>query len=170
MKNLFLLGLFLAFGFNAYGAIVVGSVDIQKVLVTVKEGEKVKSKLKGAYDEKQKILKVDEEKIKGMQQDYQKQSLVMSADAKQKKEMEIQKLIVEIQQASMKYQKELQDMEQTMKKPILEKIQKIVEEVSVTAKVDMTFESSTAPVIYAKDQKDLTEEVITLYDKKYPSK
>ncbi len=170
MKRLFLLGLILTFGLNAYGAILVGTVDIQKVLKTVHEGDKVRNKLKGSYEEKQKILKTEEEKIKTMQADYQKQSLVMSADAKQKKEMELQKMIVDIQQSSMKYQKELQEMEQTMTKPILEKIQKLVEEVSANAKVDMTFESSTAPVIYAKDQKDLTDEVIALYDKKYPVK
>ena len=70
----------------------------------------------------------------------------------------------------MEYQKEITEMENKAKGPILEKVKGIVDEVSKKADVDVTFEASTAPVIYAKEEKDLTQEVIDAYNKKYPKK
>lgn len=147
--------------------IVVGKVDVQKVLVTVKQGVAVKNKLKKVFDKRQEELKKGEDKIRKMQADFQKQSLVMSGDAKAKKEQELMKKMQEIREMSVKYQKEIYDEEQKLKKPILERIRDIITEVSKSAGVDLTFEASTAPIVYAKKSKDLTDEVIKMYDKKH---
>jgi len=75
-----------------------------------------------------------------------------------------------LQNKTMEFQKEIQKMEQEMKKPILEKLRPIIDEVSKSNKVAMTFELSAAPIVYAEAKKDITEEVIKAYDKKYPGK
>lgn len=148
-------------------AVLIGKVDIQKVLVSIKEGQSVRDQLKKVFDEKQKLLKGDEEKIKKLQEEYEKKALVMNADAKGKKEKEIQGKIMEIQQKQAQYQGEIQEMENNLKKPILEKLKVVVDEVSKATNVEMTFEAATAPVIYAKEEKDLTDEVIAAYNKKH---
>lgn len=148
-------------------ALLVGKVDIQNVLVSVKEGKKVRDQLKDEFEKKRKILDSEQEKIKKLQQDFSKQSLVMNDKAKVEKEKEIQQKIIELQQKSLGFQKEIQEMEGKMKAPILERIKAIVDQVSKKAGVDVTFEMSTAPVIYAKSEKDLTSVVISEYDKKY---
>lgn len=165
-KSLVLL-LTLTFGVNAFSAIVVGKVDIQKILLSINEGKAVRKKLKKVFDEKQKILKKDEARIKKMQADFQKQSLVMNAKAKAKKEREIQGQMIKLQQRSQSFQKEIQGMELKLKKPILDKVRKIITKVSSKAKVDLTFEVSTAPVLYARTEKDLTPEIIKLYNKEH---
>ena len=170
MKKSYIVSLALLFSGAVNADVLVGSVNIQKVIVTVKEGEKVIKKLKGSFEDKQKLLKKDEEKIIKMKEDLKKQSLVMNDKAKIKKESEIEDAIRNLQQQSMEYQKEIQNMEQDMKGPILDKVKTIIDEVSKTAGVDVTFEASTAPVIYAKNKKDLTDEVIKMYDSKYPAK
>jgi len=170
MKKIFALLMALAFVLPVYANILVGTVDVQRVLVTIKEGKSVRDKLKTEFDKKQKLLKKDESAIQKAQENYKKQSLVMNAQAKTNKEREIQGMIMKLQQKTMKFQKEIQSMEQKLKKPILDRIKTLIEEASKKAKVDLTFEVSTAPVIYAKSQKDLTGEVIKMYDKKYPSK
>lgn len=152
--------------FQAF-SFVVGKVDVQNVLVSVKEGKKVRDQLKDEFEKKRKILDSEQEKIKKLQQNFSKQSLVMNDKAKLEKEKEIQQKIIELQQKSLGYQKEIQEMEGKMKAPILERIKGIVDSVSKKAGVDVTFEMSTAPVIYAKSEKDLTSEVIKEYDKKY---
>ena len=170
MKKIFVSMMALMFVLPVYANILVGTVDVQKVLVTIKEGKAVRDKLKGEFDKKQKLLKKDEAAIQKAQQNYQKQSMVMNDKAKANKEREIQGMIMQLQQKTMKFQKEIQGMEQKLKKPILDRIKGLIEEASKKAKVDLTFEVSTAPVIYAKSQKDLTDEVIKMYDKKYPKK
>ena len=70
----------------------------------------------------------------------------------------------------MEYQKEIQKMEEDMKKPILEKLRPIIDEVSKANKVALTFELTSAPIIYAEAKKELTDDVIKAYDKKHPGK
>ena len=148
-------------------ALIVGKVDVQNVLISVKEGKRVRDQLKDEFEKKKKILDKEQESIKKMQQDFAKQSLVMNDKAKLEKEKSIQKKIIELQQKSLGFQKEIQAMEGKMKAPILERIKKIVDKISKKADVDVTFEMSTAPVIYAKSEKDLTNDVIKEYDKQY---
>lgn len=150
--------------------VLVGKVDIQKILVTTKEGAAVRKRLKKNFDGKQKILKKLEGKIKKMQEDYKKQSMVMNTKAKGKKELEIRDAYMEMRMKSEAFQKEIQKLEDKLKKPILSRVKEIVDSVSKNSKVDMTFEISTAPIVYAKSEKDLTAEVIKQYDKKYPLK
>lgn len=151
-------------------AALVGRVDIQKILVTVKEGVSVRGKLKETFDKKQTELKKDEDEIRKSQEDFQKQSLVMNAQAKEKKEKEIQEKIMKLQQKTMEYQQEIQNMEQKFKKPILERLQALVTEISKKEGVEFTYEVSTSPIVYAKEEKDITDAVIKLYDSKYPVK
>jgi outer membrane protein len=169
MKSLFAI-LILSICFSAQASVVVGLVDIQKIITSIKEGKGVQTKLEKAFNDKKSILKKDEEKIKKAQEDYKKQSMVLAEQARLNKEREIQESMMKLQGKTMEFQKEIQKMEQDFKKPILEKLRPIIDEVSKANAVAMTFELSAAPIVYAEAKKDLTEEVIKAYDKKYPGK
>ena len=153
---------------TAYSAVSVGKVDVQKVLITVNQGTAVRDQLKKSFDEKQKVLKDEEEKIKKLQDDYSKKASVINDKEKAKKEREIQEKIIAIQQKTAGFQKEIQDMEQKLKTPILERVKGIVDEVSKSADVDIVYEAATAPILFAKTEKDLTDEVVKAYNKKFP--
>jgi outer membrane protein len=167
MKRLLLILLFVNFffGLNAFAA-KFGRVDVQKVLVTVNQGKKVKSKLQKKFEEKQKILKKEEEAIRKLQETYKKQSLVMNDKAKVKKEREIQEKVFRLREKSMGFQNELQKEEQNLKRPILKNIRTVIDSVSKGGSFDLVFEMGTAPV-YIKDYKDITADVIKQYDAKF---
>lgn len=148
-------------------ATLVGKVDVQKILITVKQGKGVRAKLKKEFDKKQKTLKKEEGRIRKMQEDFKKQSLVMNDQAKIKKQQTIQAEILKLQKTSMGYQKEIQALEAKLKGPILKNVRGIIQTISKGAGVDMTFEVSAAPIVYAKNQVDLTDKVIKAYDKKF---
>ena len=59
-------------------------------------------------------------------------------------------------------------MEQKLKTPILERVKTIVDEVSKSADVELVYEAATAPILFAKTEKDLTNEVVSAYNKKFP--
>ena len=153
---------------SAFSAVTVGKVDVQKVLITVNQGVAVRDQLKKSFDEKQKVLKDEEEKIKKLQEDYSKKASVINDKEKAKKEREIQEKIMGIQQKTAAYQKEIQDLEQKLKTPILDRVKSVVDEVSKSADVDFVYESATAPILYARTEKDLTDEVVKAYNKKHP--
>lgn len=148
-------------------AITVGKVDVQKVITSVNEGKRIKDKLKKEFESKQKILKKEEEAIRKLQKDFQKQSLVMNDKAKQKKQQEIQEKIIKLQQKTQGFQREIQDLEAKYKKPLFDKIKVIITSISKKSGVDITIESATAPIIYAKSEKDLTNAVIEAFNKKH---
>lgn len=164
-----ILGLMLlTFSLPSFSQVLIGLVDIQKIITTIKEGKSVQKTLEKSFNDKKAILKKEEDKIKKMQEDYKKQSMVLADAARAQKEGDIQKSMMALQQQTMKFQQEIQKMEQEMKKPILEKLRPIIDEVSKANKVTMTFELSAAPIVYAENKKDITEEVIKAYDKKHP--
>lgn len=162
--------LILSLCLSAQASVLVGLVDIQKIITTIKDGKAVQGKLEKAFNEKKAVLKKEEDKIKKAQESYKKQSMVLAEQARMNKEREIQESMMKLQSKTMEFQKEIQKMEQDMKKPILEKLRPIIDEVSKANAVAMTFELSAAPIIYAEAKKDLTEEVIKAYDKKHPGK
>ncbi len=166
-----ILGLMLlTFSFSSFSAVLVGLVDIQKIITTIKEGKGVQKTLEKSFNDKKVILKKEEDKIKKAQEDFKKQSMVLAEAARTNKEREMQEMMMKLQQKTMEFQREIQKMEQDMKKPILEKLRPIIDDVSKANAVAMTFELSAAPIVYAESKKDLTEEVINAYDKKHPGK
>ena len=64
----------------------------------------------------------------------------------------------------MGFQKEIQNQENELKKPILEKVRKVIEKVSKGGTYDMVFEVTTSP-IYIKEVDDITDKVVKAYDK-----
>lgn len=168
MKSLIAVVASLLITSSAFAKVVVGKVDVQKVLITVNQGQAVRDQLKKSFDEKQKVLKDEEDKIRKMQDDYQKKASVLNDKEKGKKEREIQEKIVAIQQKTAGFQKDIQDMEQKLKTPILEKVKAIVDEVAKSADVDLVYEAATAPILFAKEEKDLTDDVIKSFNKKFP--
>lgn len=160
----------LTFSFSSFSATLVGLVDIQKIITTIKEGKNVQKSLEKSFNDKKALLKKDEDKIKKAQENYKKQSMVLAEAARMNKEREIQEMMMKLQNKTMEYQREIQKMEQDMKKPILEKLRPIIDEVSKNNKVAMTFELSAAPIVYAESKVDLTDDVIKAYDKKHPGK
>ena len=167
MSRKILISLLVMITFNVQAEVMIGVINLQKVLNSIKEGKDVNDKLKKSFDEKKSTLTKEEDKIKKAQEEYMKQSALLSADAKRKKESELQQNIIALQKKTMDYQKEISDMEAKLKKPILDKVKEIVESASEENKVDFTVEVSTSPVVYAKNKKDITDSVISAYDKKY---
>ena len=166
MKSL-IIALVMTLSAPAMAKVTVGTVDIQRILITIKEGKAVRAKLETAFKKKQKILKSSELGFKKKTEDFQKQRLVLNEKKRVEKEKALQKELYDLEQKRGKFQKEIQDMEARLKKPILEKVRAIIKTVSEKSGVEMTFEVSTAPIVYAKNQKDLSADVIKAYDKKF---
>ena len=156
--------------FNAQAAVTVGLVDVQKVLTSIKEGQSVMKTLEKSFNDKKSTLKKDEDKIKKAGEDLKKQSAVLSEQARLTKEREIQEQILKVQGKASDFQRDMQKMENDLKRPIIDRLRPIIQEVSKAAGVNMTFEQGSAPIIYAEAEKNLTEDVVKAYDKKYPVK
>ncbi len=166
MKKILVLSI-VCFSISVMAEVKVGMVNIQKIITTIKEGKSVNTTLEKSFKSKQNLVKKQEEGIKKLQADFQKQNLVLSEKAKAKKAGEIQQKIAAVRQQMMGYQKEIQKQEKELKKPILDKLKPIIDQISKDEKVAMTFEISSSPIVYAASTIDLTDKVIKAYDKKH---
>lgn len=159
----------MVFSFSSY-AVTVGMIDMQKVLFTIDEGKKVRSRLEKTFNQKKTQLKKEEDKLKKAKEDFDKQVSVLSEKARARKQQELQKMLLALENTRQKFQAEISKLEKELTAPILQKIKSVVEEASKNRKVTMSFEKSTAPILYAEKTVDLTDDVIKLHNKKHPVK
>ena len=156
--------------FSTFAVVKVGIVDMQKVIFTVKEGQKVRKKLEVTFNKKKAELKKEEGKLKKAKADFDKKVQVLSQKAQITKQQDLQKMLLALESKRQKFQKEIRDLESKLTEPIVKRIYGVIAEVSKKEKVDVAFEVSTTPVIYAASKVNLTNKVIDAHNKKHPGK
>jgi outer membrane protein len=160
----------LAMATPAKGAeLKIGVVEPQKVLENTKSGKKVKDKLEEYQKSAQKMLDMDGEELKKIQEDYVKQGSILSPEAKKDKEESLRR-------KEMEYQRKFQQLNQDFqgkKKELLEEFSKSLEQtvkgIAEKEKISIVVEKSDAGpvslVIYSSPSLDITDRVIKELDK-----
>ena len=151
-------------------ALSVGTVDMQKVLFSIKEGKRIRKQLEKSFNKKKKDLKGQENKLKKSKEEFDKKAKIFDQKTREKKQVELQKMLVALETKRQRYQKEISEMEKKLTSPVVKKIYTVVNQVAKASKMDVAFEVSTSPILYAKNKQDLTGKVIKAYDKKHPAK
>ncbi len=159
----FLAGTELSFASDALQRIAV--VDIQKALQMVGDGKKAKSQLEKEANAKNAEFQKEEAALKKMNEDFQKQSLVMNDEARGKKQAELQSRFMKLQQSFQQTQEEMANKERTLLQPIISKMRTVIAELAKKKNYSVVLAKNEAIVPYSEDKDDLTNEVITLFDK-----
>ncbi len=145
----------------------IGYVNLQKALNEVDEGKKAKAKLKKDFDKKQKKLDQAQKELQDLKASIESQGMMLSEDAKMQKAREFQQKMGELQQTYMTLQQELATAEAKATKSIFDKMGKLIEEIAKEKKYDLVLESTESAILFAKDDMDLTAELIKRYNAKY---
>jgi len=160
----------LAVAAPAWAETKVGVVEPQKVLDSTKAGKKVTDSLQDYIKARQKVIDMEEEALKKMDEDLAKQSAVLSPDAKKDKEEKLQRKVMEFRQKAQQLNQEIQ----VKKKELLEEFNKSLEQVirgiadreKLTLVVEKGESGAGALVIYSHPSLDLTDRVIKELDAK----
>ena len=174
MRRFFVYGLLLTLSFSfaatalaKQGVAVVGYVNLQRAILEVDEGKRATSKLKKTFEKKQKTLSQREAELKKLKTALEKQSTVAADPAAQKKRLDFQNKLMELQQIFVKEQQELQALEQKSLQKITEKMRKVVGRIGKSGAYDLILEVQDSRLLYAKPHLDLTNEVIRRYNAKH---
>jgi outer membrane protein len=143
----------------------VGYVDLRKVLVESKSGKSSKAELDKIIKQKQDQLKKEEQKLKDMQQAYEKDQLLMTEPQKKAKQKEFQEKAQAFQVHQGEAQQELRKRDAEFAQKAIGEISKIVAELAKEKKLMLVFERTAQP-LYAEPGPDLTAEVLKRYDAK----
>lgn len=145
-----------------YAELKIGFINSETILMAYEGTKTAEEKLKKEYAKWEQEATERQKKMKDMQDQLEKQSLLLSAE--RKKEIE-----ANLQQEAIEYQKFLQEKfgqqgdaakkNDELLKPIIEKINVILDKIAKNENYDFIFDSRGG-VVYAKKAYDLTEKVI----------
>lgn len=144
----------------------IGYVDVRKVLLESKIGKKNKAEFEKLVKDKEAALNKEEEKLKAMQEAFQKDQLMMTEDQKKAKQKAFQ-------EKAEAYQKMVRDAKQEVNKKdneyaakALTEIRAIIAELAKEMKLSLVLEASESGLLYAEEKLDLTPKVMERYDAK----
>jgi outer membrane protein len=143
----------------------IATVDMQKALQSVDSGKKAKAQLEKEFNAKKKDLQTEEASIKKMTEEFKKQSLVMSDEARGKKQAELQERIMKFQELTARSQTEIQQKERDLTQPIIGKIRGIIAETAKKRSYTVVLEKNENNVLFSLEKDDLTNDVISAFDK-----
>jgi outer membrane protein len=171
MKKLFqlALGLFiiLCLHYTAHGQSTfnVAVVDMQRLQNQSSTFQKQRAKLKAKFDTMQKKLKEEEDAIRKLEEDFNKQSMMLSLDAKEDRKKELERKKRHFKYLYEDYTQEMKDAEQDATKRVGKELEKILEKIAAEKGYILIFERRTIGLIYFANAIDITDQVTKEYDK-----
>jgi len=143
----------------------VGVVDMQKAIQSVEAGKKAKSQLEKEFNARKKDLQAEESSLKKMGEEFRKQSLALTDDARRKKQAELQERILKFQELTQRSQQEIQQKEQELTQPIVVKLRTVISDLAKQKGYTVVLEKNDNMVLYSLEKDDLTNEVVTIFNK-----
>ena len=139
------------------------SVDFQLALETVKDGTTAKAKLEKEYADKQKMIQSREDEIKKLTAEFEKKQIVMTPEKRAQEGQNIQKKMDEYRTLMQNAQTQMQKRQMDLLQPIQDKMVLVVQELAGKDGYDLVYVKNSG-VVYAKDAKDITADVIEKYN------
>jgi outer membrane protein len=147
----------------------IGVIEPQKVLDGTRNGKKIKDSLQEYVKSRQKIIDLEEEELKKIEEDLVKQSAVLSADAKKEKEETFRKRMIEYQRKVGQLNQEVQNKKKEVLEEFNKGLEQIVKGIADKEKLSLVVEKGDngagALVVYSHPSLDITDRVIKELDK-----
>lgn len=152
------------FSFNLIASeLKIGVVDFQLALESVNDGKKAKEKIEKEFKEKEKNYLSKESEVKILFENFQKQSLALSEKAKMDKQGEIQKKYMEVNQLREQIGQDYKKRMSEYSEPIIKSLNTIIKDLAKNKKLDLVYANQSG-ILYAKDDTDITNDVIKSYN------
>lgn len=148
-------------------AIKIGFVNAQKVLEGSTEGKQVQEKIKAFIESRQKVISLEEEELRQMDEELARQADLLSPEAKKVKQSEIQKKLVAYRRKAAEFDNEILEKRREIDKTFLQKIKAVIEEIAKKDGYTFVLNKSEGPgaVFYSQESLDITDKVIARLDK-----
>jgi outer membrane protein len=144
--------------------IKIGYVDLQKAITETSTGKAARKELEKEYNAKKDELQKKEANIKKMQEDLEKKKAVLTDEVRQAKAAELQGEMMKFQQLYQQSQISMQKKEQELTKPVLEKLQGVLEKIAKDGGYTVILEKSEQSVLWAKKELDVTDELVKKFE------
>jgi outer membrane protein len=154
----------------------IAYVDSQAVFDKTKLGKKYQGIVREYYDSRKKILDMDAEEIKGLQEEYgkQKQAKMLNEKAQKEKEESISRKINDFDKKRNEFSGEISKKNEELSQEFNKQMVAVLKELAKKEKVSLVLnktinilsKAEVPSVLYAEEDLDLTSKVIVEMDKK----
>jgi outer membrane protein len=155
---------FLAGIASAAEAVKIGYVDLRVALNDSDAGKKAKIELESLIKTKQVAIDERGKGIEKLKADLEKQSSVLSGEAKKSKEDEIERLLRDYQRLVQDSQNELKKKEGELTGSILKEIRDVVEKIGQDEGYSLLLENVEGIILYSRKDLDITDRVVKAYN------
>lgn len=160
----FTLVLFLLSPCAAFAEYKIGIVDLFRAFNESDTGKRAKTDLEALYKAKASAIEDKRKMIESRQADFEKQSSIMSAEAKRKNASEIQSLELEFQRMMQDSQVELKKKEAELNGDIMKELKELLNKIGQEGKYTLLFERMEGLVLFSDKTLDITDMVIEKYN------
>lgn len=129
MRRVLMTALFLVLAFQVSavaGELKIGVIDTAKVLRASEPGKAANAKLTAKHEAMKKDVERQSATIKKMSEDFKKQSMALSLDARQSKEIELKRKYRDLQDADRAYKQKMRNEFLDLMKPMLTVLDKVI--------------------------------------------
>lgn len=145
--------------------IKIGVLNMKKLQQNSVRFQKIREGLKKKFNALQKKLDGERAQIAKIEEELRKQSMMLSLDAKEDKEMELGKRTRHYKYMYSEVTQEMKDAEFEATRKVGNEIEKIVEKMSQKQQYTIILEDGTVGLIYYDIAIDITNQVTEAYDK-----
>jgi len=143
----------------------IGVVDMQKFQKNSKAFQKIRAQIQKKFQEMQKKLDQEKSALMKLQEEYKKQSMMLSLDAQEGKKRELEKKQRYYKYLQDDFSKELKATEIDTMNKIMNELQGIIEEIGKKGGYTLILERRALGLIYYESAVDITDQVTEAYDK-----
>ena len=143
----------------------IGFVDMQAVIAKSEPGLKAMEQLKSQFKGMKDNLDAQKKSLDSLREELQKQSMMLSQEAKLDKETQYKRKVRDFQDMGQNYQRKLQQAEQNLSKPNIEKLLTVVQDYGKKNGYTAIFDKQASGLVYQQDSVDLTNAIIAELNK-----
>lgn len=144
----------------------IAFVDLEYALNNVDSGRKAKAILEQEHKQQKEQLESARANLERMANELKSTSLVLSDDARRKKEAELESAMAKYEGERKSAYEQWQKKEANLTRDLLDGLTTIVQEIGREGGYTFILERHDASVLYAQDNIDLTKQVIERFNKK----
>lgn len=146
----------------------IGVVDIQKFQKKSKSFQSLSAKLKTKFDALQKKLDDERNALVKLEEDFKKQSMMLSLDAQEDKKRELDKKRRYYKYLYEELTLEMKDLEQEATGDVGKELEKVVKKIAEKEGYTLILEKRTLGLIFFSTTIDVTDRVVDAYDATKP--
>lgn len=147
----------------------IGVINSQRLLNETSAGKKAKENLAGFSKNRQALMELEEKELRRMEEDFVKQSSVLSPAAKREREEQFRRRMQEYQQKASELNREVQEKQKDVLEGFRDKVEMIAAKVAKRLGLQVVVDKSKGgPTIYHEEGLDISGQVIEEFNREYP--